>query len=169
MKKKINERVEELETGVFATQSAYDLLNIMKNKPKAYRVVYDTNNRHYFIGDAYNYIHQDILEIAFKNGFYPDMFDVAEIRDYIDDTMFNAEILLFAFSPDTGKQLDLEKSSDGYTRKYVYDFGTIYAHEMTPLEDFDIYSLLKEPISKEDIFEEIDIAKLNEELAKYFN
>ena len=47
---------------------------------------------------------------------------------------------------------DIEKSSDGYSRKYVYEFGIIYAHEMTPLEDCELYSLLGEPIKKENIF-----------------
>ena len=65
------------------------------------------------------------------------------------------------------KRLDVEKSSDGYSRKYVYDFGTIYSHEMSPLEDFDIYKLLGEPIKKEDIFETLDINDINESIIKY--
>lgn len=165
----LNEKLEELEQGMYATQSAYDILNLMKNKPKAYRIVFDTNNKYYFIGDAYNYIHQDILEAAYNAAFYPEFYDVGEVRDYIDESMFNGNLLLFAFSPNGDKQLDIEKSSDGYTRKYVYDFGTIYAHELTRLEDFDIYGLLKEPIKKETVLESVDVKKLNEEFAKIFN
>ena len=155
LKQSLQEKFEELEDGIYATPSAYDILNTMKNKPKGYRVVYDKNIKTYFIGQAYNYIHQDLLEAAFRSGFYPDLFSEGEIRDYLDECMFNGEILLFAFYPDTqteARKLDLEKSSDGYTRKYVYDFGIIYSHEMTPLEDFDIYGLLKDPIKKENIF-----------------
>lgn len=168
----LNERFEEIESGIYATQSAYDLLNWLKNKPKAYRVVYDENIRYYFIADAYSYIHQDILESAYRSGFYPEMFSEDEIRDYIDDgmnlDMINKKpfLLFFAFSPNSDKNLDLEKSSDGYTRKYTYDFGSIYAHELTPLEDFDLYQLLKEPISKETIYENL-YAKLCEDLSKF--
>ena len=42
----IVENFEELKDGIYATQSAYDILNFFKNKPKPYRVVYDENNRY---------------------------------------------------------------------------------------------------------------------------
>ena len=93
------------------------------------------------------------------------MFSEGEVRDYIDEEIFEETLLFFAFSPNSDKRLDVEKSSDGYTRKYVYDFGAIYAHEMTPLEDFDIWTLLKNPIKKETILE--TFASLNEQLRKY--
>ena len=162
-----NEKFEELEENIFATNSAYDVLNVIKNKPKPYRLIYDRNIHQYFIGDAYNYIHQDLLEAGFRSGFYPDLFSEGEVRDYLEDNLFNGEILFFAFYPDENKRLDVEKSSDGYSRKYVYDFGTIYSHEMSPLEDFDIYKLLGEPIKKEDIFESLDINDINESIIKY--
>ena len=161
----LSESFEELEIGIWTTTSAYDVLNWMKNKPKAYRVVYDKNIRQYFIGDAYDWIHQDMLEAAYRSGFYPEMFSEGEVRNYIDEEIFEGTLLFFAFSPDSDKRLDVEKSSDGYTRKYVYDFGTIYAHEMTPLEDFDIWTLLKNPIKKETILE--TFASLNEQLEKF--
>lgn len=167
LQESFNEKFEELEENIFATNSAYDVLNVIKNKPKPYRLIYDRNIHQYFIGDAYNYIHQDLLEAGFRSGFYPDLFSEGEVRDYLEDNLFNGEILFFAFYPDENKRLDVEKSSDGYSRKYVYDFGTIYSHEMSPLEDFDIYKLLGEPIKKEDIFESLDINDINESIIKY--
>lgn len=158
------EKFEELETGVFATNSKYDVVNYLKNKPKIYRIVYDPSINYYFIGDGFNYIHQDILEIAYDYGFYPEMFSSSEMVDYMQDKMMDGQILLFAFYPNENKTQDIEKSSDGYTRKYIYDFGVIYAHEMTPLEDFDIYKTLDTPIKKQEIFEMINIKKLNEKL-----
>lgn len=152
----MNEKLEELETGIYATQSAYDILNWMKNKPNSYRIVYDKNIRTYFICDAYNWIHQDMLEAAYRSGFYPDMFSQGEVRDYLDNEVYNGTLLFFAFSPKSDKQLDVEKSSDGYTQKYEYDFGTIYAHELTSIEDFDIYQLLGTPNKKEFIYESIE-------------
>lgn len=144
---KLDEKFEEIADDMFATNSAYDVINQMKNKPKPIRLVYDKDINYYFIGDAYSYIHQDILEEAFYQGFYPDMLSSSEARDKVD----NYEVLLFAFYPSENHRQDLEKSSDGYTRKYVYDFGTIYSHEMTPLEDYEIYNILGEPKKKETV------------------
>lgn len=149
----ITEKFEEIERNVWATNSGYDIINRMKNKKAPYRMIWDNNIRYYFIGDAFDYIHQDILEHAYYNGFYPDMLSANECDDYMNKNMETNNMILFAFDPDGGGLLDQEKSSDGYTRKYVYDFGTIYAHEFTPFEKCPLYDLLGEPIKKENIFE----------------
>lgn len=155
---KLQEKLEELNDSIYATNSAYDILNWMKNKPRELRIIYDDSINTYFFGDAFNYIHQDILEEAYYQGFYPDMLSSSEARDKVD----NHKVTLFAFYPNGGRKLDIEKSSDGYTRKYVYDFGVIYAHEETPLEDCPLYKLLGEPIKKENVFEcKTDFKKLN--------
>lgn len=158
----IKERFEEIESNIFATDSVYDVINILRNKPKSYRLVYDNNIHMYFIGDAFNYIHQDLLEAAFRSGFYPNMLSEEDLKDYLDDCLYDGQnLLLLAFSPDVNRGIDIEKSSDGYTRKYVYDFGAIYAHEITPLENFDLYKKLGVPIKKEDVFENMNPQKLN--------
>jgi hypothetical protein len=95
-----------------------------------------------------------MLEAAYRSGFYPEMYSQGDVRDYTDECMFNGELLFFAFSPNADKTLDHEKSSDGYTQKYTYDFGAIYSHEMTPLEDFDFYQLIGKPKNKEFIYED---------------
>lgn len=149
----LTEKFEEIERNVWATNSGYDIINRMKNKKAPYRMIWDNNIRYYFIGDAFDYIHQDILEHAYYNGFYPDMLSANECDDYMNKNMETNNMILFAFDPEGGGLLDQEKSSDGYTRKYVYDFGTIYAHEFTPFEKCPLYDLLGEPIKKENIFE----------------
>ena len=137
-------------------------INYCKNKPKAYRIVYDNNTSYYYIGYAYNYIHQDLIEAAYRAGFYPDMLSANEVDDYSNKGMENKTMLFFSFDPEGGGLIDSEKSSDGYTRKYVYDFGTIYSHEFTPLEDFELYKILGEPVKKENVFEcTTDFKKLN--------
>lgn len=158
---KLQERLEEINSGIYATKSAYDIINWMKNKPKPYRVIYDSNINQYFIGDAFDYIHQDMLEEAFYSGFYPDMLSANEVDDYSNKGMENKTMLFFSFDPEGGGLIDSEKSSDGYTRKYVYDFGTIYSHEFTPLEDFELYKILGEPVKKETVLEHVDFKKLN--------
>lgn len=151
----IYEKFEEIERNVYATNSGYDIINRMKNKPQAYRMIWDNNIKYYFIGDAFDYIHQDILEHAYYNGFYPDMLSANECDDYMNTNMETNNMVLFAFDPEGGGLMDTEKSSDGYTRKYVYNFGTIYAHEFTPFEKCPLYDLLGEPLKKENIFESL--------------
>ena len=157
----LNERFEEIERNVYATNSGYDIINRMKNKPQAYRMIWDNNIKYYFIGDAFDYIHQDILEHAYYNGFYPDMLSANECDDYMNKNMKTNDMVLFAFDPEGGGLMDTEKSSDGYTRKYVYNFGTIYAHEFTPFEKCPLYDLLGEPLKKENIFEDYIKIKRN--------
>ena len=153
MPESLTEKFEEIEEGIYTTNSAYDVLNRLKNKPSAYRVIYDNNINLYMIGDAFDYIHLDLLGAAFRSGFYPLMYSENEMGDYMDSCLEDGSMLLFSYDPDGGSIIDHEKSSDGYTRKYVYDYGTYYCHELTPLENFQLYKILGEPTKKEDIFE----------------
>lgn len=168
----IKENLEELSDGIYATQSAYDILNLFKNKPKAYRVVYDKNNRYYFIGDALKYIHGDLISAAYDMGFYYDELknnSRSEVMIYLGNCLEYQEVLMLSFFPkDFGdiKAIDSERSSDWYNHKYVYDFGTIYTQEHCPLEEFDLYQLLGKPLEQE----ELEIPEsLNENLEKLEN
>lgn len=168
MKVKFIERLEEIDDSIYATKSAYDILNLLKNKPKAYRVAYDNNVGHYFIGPAYNYVHQDLIEAAYYSAFYPDMLSSGEVYDYIINNMEDGNLLLFSFAPSADDYLDVEKSSDGYTRKYNYPFGVIYSHEMTPLEDFDFYKVIGKPESTDSLItEEVNFKALNQVLESF--
>jgi len=167
----MNEKLEELSDDIYATQSAYDILNLFKNKPKAYRVVYDKNIRYYFIGDALKYIHSNLISAAYNQGFYYDEFDMGskdEIVTYLGDNLETQDILMLSFFPkDFGdvKAIDDERSSDWYTNKYTYDFGTIYVHEINEFEDFDFYHIAK-PLS----YEKLEIPEnLDENLEKLEN
>ena len=154
--KNLNEKFEKLDDTyeIYATDTVNQLISFLKGKPKPYRIIYDSSINYYFIGDANNLIHLDILETAYDNGFYPELFSKNEVQDYIEEKAVDEELLLFAFYPDEDRAQDIEKSSDGYTRKYIYDFGVIYSHELTPLENFPIYSKLGKPIKKEYVYDE---------------
>lgn len=164
---KLIERLEEIEDQIFATQSAYDIVNLLKNKSKPYRFIFDINNRTYFIGDAMNYVHTNLLEVAYDSGFYPELKYAGEIPDYIFDCLDNEEMLFAIFYPSESKEIDIERSSDGYPIKYIYDFGTIYTSFCSPLEEFDIFNLLKNPIKKEILEESTPFKILNERLEHY--
>ena len=174
IKKDLKENLEELSDGIYATQSAYDILNLFKNKPKAYRVVYDKNNRYYFIGDALKYIHGDLISAAYDMGFYYEELknnSRSEVMIYLGNCLEYQEVLMLSFFPkDFGdiKAIDNERSSDWYNHKYVYDFGTIYTQEACPLEEFDFYQLLGEPIEQEELeLPESLFISLNRELEKF--
>lgn len=163
----LDEKFEEIEQSIWATNSGYDIINRMKNKPTQYRMIWDGNIKYYFIGDAFDYIHQDILEQAYYNGFYPDMLSANDCDNYMNKNMETNDMILFAFEPHGSSLTDAEKSSDGYTRKYSYDFGSIYSHEFTPFEKCPLYDLLGEPKKKEFIYE--DFKSLNEQLELFLN
>lgn len=165
IKEFFNEKFEEIEEGIYTTNSAYDVLNRLKNKPSSYRVIYDNNINLYIIGDAFDYIHLDLLEATYRSGFYPLMYSENDMSEYLDGCLEDGSMLLFSYDPEGGSIIDHEKSSDGYTRKYVYDYGTYYCHELTPLEDFQLYKILGEPIKKEDIFE--NFKSLNKTLERF--
>lgn len=164
-KKPLEERLEEIETGIYATQSAYDILNLMKNKGKPYRFVYDKNIRMYFIGDAYNFVHTNLLEAAYQSGFYPDILSMGDVENYLFDCSENEEMLLAVFYPNSDKKIDIERSSDGYPYKYTYEFGTIYCQFYSRLEDYDLYQILGKPKNIEILDE--NARSLNKKLGRY--
>ena len=45
----LTKRFEEIERNVWATNSGYDIINRMKNKPTQYRMIWDGNIKYYFI------------------------------------------------------------------------------------------------------------------------
>lgn len=72
MKLKINERLQKLGSDMFITDYAGDIVNLLVNKPKAYRFLYDAQADLYMICDAWDYIHMDMVEEAFASGWYAD-------------------------------------------------------------------------------------------------
>lgn len=153
----LNEKFEELDDEIWATKSAYDILNQFKNKKNPLRVVYDRNKNYYFIGNALRYIHGDLISAAYKMGFYYEDLDEPsrnEIMIYLGNNLETNDVLMLSFFPngfgDINK-LDNERSSDWYTHKYVYDFGLIYVHEANNFESFDLYNVLGNPKEKEEL------------------
>ena len=69
----INEKLEKLGTNTFITSNPIDLINLMKNKPNQYRIVYDNNINLYMICKADECIHYDMLNQAYRSGLYYNM------------------------------------------------------------------------------------------------
>ena len=68
----LNERLEKM-GDCFCTTSAYDVVNLLKNKPKDYRIIYDRNIGYYYIGDGESVTHWDMLQKAYRDAYYYNM------------------------------------------------------------------------------------------------
>ena len=65
----INESLEQLEPDMFVTDYVGDIVNLLVNKPKQYRILWDYSTDVYVIGNANTYIHRNLL-YAIKNAGY---------------------------------------------------------------------------------------------------
>ncbi len=81
----LEESLSKLNDEAFITDSEYDIKNLLLNKPKAYRILFDSNIQKYMICDANNMIHLDMLKAAIKDGYYLGLHNDNEIvQEYID-------------------------------------------------------------------------------------
>lgn len=69
----LSESLHRLDSNCFITDSPYDIKNLLLNKPKLYRILYDANIDMYMIGDGREIIHHDLLEKAFELGYYAEL------------------------------------------------------------------------------------------------
>lgn len=69
MKIRIKEGLEVLENGITVTDYVGDIVNFLINKPKNYRVVYDSNIDLWAIIDSTRMTHAMIIEYLAKSGF----------------------------------------------------------------------------------------------------
>lgn len=162
---KLNESLEQLPNGVI-TDSPYDILNLLTNKSKPYRILYDANIDKYMIGDAWDTIHLKLLEDAIKQGYYSDNQKVKDIlnelvymqgyttRDlllavpnYFDtgtDGEYNVEpnidpyLIVMFYLPNA--EDNGEAIEDGYDKQYNGKTGTIYTRG-SDLEGCELYKL----------------------------
>lgn len=65
----ICERFEEVEPGIFFSDYVGDIVNLMLNKPKVYRGLYDSRFDCYALADANLIVHDDLVELLWDNGY----------------------------------------------------------------------------------------------------
>lgn len=161
------EGLELISNGIFATKSAYDIRNLLINKPTNYKILYDNISKYYFIANGFQYIHTDIFYKAVKNGFYPDLINVPQnilYGELLDGEEAN-ELCSFCFDPHGGSMIDFDRYNDGYPFKIIYSFGTIYERFIRGFTSFcPLYDVLGTPIKQEQIKEHIDIKQINMQL-----
>lgn len=124
------------EGGFFITSSGNDIINLMKNKPKEYRIVYDSNLDLYMICDANDAIHQEMLEKAYNNGLYYNMEEFIDslgiFQNYIevgqdggwDDDGNEIESYLYYMIFDPSNTWAV--GDDDYNEVYNLSFGNLF-------------------------------------------
>ena len=69
MKLRIKEGIKQIDSGIYITDYVGDVVNLLINKPKPYRLVWNKIDDVYGIGDAYKYIHGNIEDAMLKQGY----------------------------------------------------------------------------------------------------
>ena len=172
----LNEHLEKM-GDCFITKSPYDIVNLFKNKPKEYRVLYDKNIDMYMIGDAESVTHYDMVQKAYKDAYYYNMEDFIQdlggtIDNYTemgqsgywdgeDDENFDAYLWYIVFSPNE----EWELGTDGYDKRYDYPFGHVFTRGCD-LSEIGLWDALGVPQNSEKLNESAD--NLNDAFWKWF-
>lgn len=130
----IFEKLEKLNDNfnpIYCTNSGYDILNLLKNKPMNYSIIYDHNIKYYIIGDRLKYVHLDLLDEAVKQGLYYSLniMSYNKIEEYYFKEYKGNKLICFTFNPEDNASIDKDRSSDGYKYKYKFDFGNIFTRQ----------------------------------------
>lgn len=131
----LKERLQKLGSDMFITDYAGDIVNLLVNKPKAYRFLYDAQADLYMICDAWDYIHLDMVKQAFKEGWYESQKDfinefVCSYNRRYADGYFDMAVN-FGFEFDEYDGLDFSLISDAVSRDdsniypWIYCFGFV--------------------------------------------
>lgn len=172
IKETIDERLEKM-GDCFCTTSAYDIVNLLKNKPKEYRILYDAKIGYYLIGEAEHFIHHQLMEKAFDDGLYYPVkdfmqnmcggFDKYSLYSYQDlgiDGYYDGEdnenfdpfLYYIVFSPNEEWKL----GTDGYNKRYDYPFGHVFTRGCD-LSEIGLWDALGVPHNTEKLNETYEL------------
>ena len=151
----ITERLEKLTDNSYITDSVYDIKNLITNKSKLYRILYDRNIDKWMIGDGYNLVHYDMFRKAYNDYYYADQQDFIDsigtynnyweigLKGSFEYNEDDIEPYLYCliFIPNNSDSEDeiICASDDNYQMAFDYGFGTICTRDCdlydTPLID----------------------------------
>lgn len=148
----LTEGLNRLASNAFITDSPYRVRDLLMNKPKLYRILYDSNIDMYMIGDGDELIHWDLIKEARKQGYYAsmeefidelgDLYNYVEFGDggqFLGDEEIESYLIYMVFSPDEDS---FYLGEDGYQFRYKLPFGYIYTRD-SYLDDCDLYNVVK--------------------------
>lgn len=137
----MRERLERLGEDMFITDYAGDIVNLLVNKPQEYRFLYDAQADLYMICDAWDYIHLDMVAVAFREGWYQAQKDF--INEFVCDysTRYDCSDAYFdigcnlGFEPDEDDERDFSLINGDYDDSFVYPW--IYCFAFVPADAQD--------------------------------
>lgn len=153
-KESLNESISKVED-TYITYSVNDVLSFLEDKDKPYRIVYDSREQMYLLGDAWDTIHHELIFTANNNGYYKEqqkfIDDLGDIDNYIDygqggqfiengngeDEEVDQYLFYIVYNPKGNNDLDFEV--DGYDEVYEGVRGDLLTRQ-SRLEDTPLYS-----------------------------
>lgn len=160
-KKKLNEKMYSVAPGIKFFDYVGGMLNYIQNTGKEYRILYDGMIDIYMVCPAESNIHNGMLKIAFKDGWYEDYKDrIEEFTAYSrrdwegyqyygclgyekDDGEYEDPwIFYMVFSPNREWKL----YDDGYDRIYHLTFGDLLTREFELVDIPDLYQAIGKDI-----------------------
>lgn len=120
----LKEEFVDDEKEIFTTKSPIEVANRIKASSISLRILWDRKLNRFFVCDAYDYIHGDMVRMALNRGYYGDM-KSWELDEYLDD--YGRNVIYYIYAPN-GKEKETygsDVSEDGYEGKFIYDFGVV--------------------------------------------
>lgn len=152
----LTESLHKLGSDCFITDSPYDIKNLIMNKPKLYRILYDSNIDMYMIGDGNEVIHWDMITEARRQGYYANQEDFIDelggtLDNYVetgiygiydDDYEVDPYLLYMVFSPDNEEFM---LGEDGYDGQLKFNFGYLFLREADQgvMDNCDLIKILQ--------------------------
>lgn len=149
----LNESITKVED-TYITYSVNDVLSFLEDKDKPYRIVYDSREQIYLLGDAWDTIHHELIFTAYYNGYLDDQKEfidnIGVIENYIDygqggqfiendngeDEEVDQYLFYMVYNPKGNNDLDFEV--DGYDRTYEGVKGDLLTRD-SRLEDTPLH------------------------------
>lgn len=119
----ITASIQQLDNGgVLLTDYAGDVVNLLVNKAKPYRICYMDMDDVYLIADAMTYLHEEMIEVAVQDGWLPNTSEfMQKYHETVEDIDANRSVNL-VFLPD-----DALENFGSYTDPYATsEFGYEY-------------------------------------------
>lgn len=133
MKLQIAESLKKLNGGdILLTDYSGDIVNLLVNKPKSYRIIYNKHDDVYLICDAMEYIHEEMTEIAIDEGWLPNTKEFMRQRNMDVDEYDSqqSENIIFIDSADI---------EDAFSNPYGAYATSEYSYEF-PIESGSIFT-----------------------------
>lgn len=167
-KKRLNEGMYKITQDILMCDYAGNVVNLMKNKPKEYRILYDSYADVFLVCQADDYIHGQMLEKAITSGAYVQYKDkIEQLENFAEDgfdkgrysyrgyedvgqwggtTIDGKEIGPFLFYMVFSPNREWRLYDDGYDRIYHLTFGDLLTRECELNDIPDLYQMIGKDI-----------------------